>query len=111
MKDPYSIILKRYVTEKATMLENLQHSNSSKHLARFKLPKVVFLVDPNANKQEIAEAIEAIYAEDKVTVVRVNTIRVKGKPKRRGRARPGVTALKKKAIVTLEAGDLIEKRS
>lgn len=111
MKDPYQVVLKRYVTEKATMLQDLQNRASNKSLARFKSPKYVFLVDGNATKPEIAAAIEEIYSEQKVKVKRVNTIIIKGKVKRRGRFRPGVSAPKKKAIVTLESGDSIEKIS
>ena len=109
MKDPYHIILKRYITEKATMLEGLKNSNSNRSLARFKSPKYVFLVAGEANKKEIAEALEAIYQERQIAVTSVNTIWVKGKKKRRGRAREGMTAAFKKAIVTLEPGDTLEK--
>jgi len=52
-----------------------------------------------ANKIEIRQAIERAYD---VEVANVNTLIVKGKTKRTGRARPGKTADWKKAIVTLK---------
>ncbi len=108
MKNPYDIIKKRYTTEKSSVLERLQTSESNRSLSRCKTPKYVFVVDSQANKLQIASAIEEIYKEKKIKVVGVNTIRVKEKPKRRGRGRPGAKASFKKAIVTLEAGDIIE---
>ncbi|MBI2582673.1 50S ribosomal protein L23 [Candidatus Azambacteria bacterium] len=64
----------------------------------------VFRVAPRANKIEIARAVENLYG---VTVIRVGTVRVPGKVRRRGRYagfRPGY----KKAIVTLKEGESIE---
>jgi large subunit ribosomal protein L23 len=66
--------------------------------------KYTFRVLDMATKPEIARAIEEIF---KVHVTKVNTMRVKPKPKRRGMAR-GKTAQWKKAIVTLKEGDKIE---
>src|SRR6478609_4576890 len=108
MKDPYAIIKSRYVTEKATVLENLKTAESNLSLKRCESPKYVFVVNIKANKQQIATAVESIYKEQKVKVVKVNTIRTKRKPKRRGRGRPGLTAAFKKAIVTMEPGDTID---
>jgi large subunit ribosomal protein L23 len=108
MKDPYSIIIKRHITEKSTMLEGLQNSNSNKSVARCKTPKIVFIVDGNASKQDVSFAIETIYKEKNVKVRSVNTIIVKPKAKRRGRGRLGATSSFKKAIVTLEPGDTLE---
>lgn len=108
MKNPYEVIKSRHITEKAALLERLFTLESNRSLSRCKTPKYVFIVDPNANKKEIAEAIEAIYQDKKVKVLSVNTMHVKGKPKRRGKFRPGFTPTFKKAIVTFEAGDSIE---
>src|SRR5262249_40828860 len=102
MKDPYTVIKARYVTEKATVLEQLHAAKSNRSLARNKSPKFVFEVACCANKNDIASAIEEIYREQQVRVIKVNTIHMKGKPKRRGRGRSGKTAAFKKAIVTLE---------
>lgn len=106
-KSPYSIIKSRYVTEKAQVIENLVHSESSASLKRCEKPKYLFLVDVKANKQEIKQAIEEIYRERKIKVTAVNTILTKPKAKR-VRGRLGKTAKFKKAIVTLEKGDTIE---
>ncbi len=109
MKDPYAVIKSRYVTEKATVLEQLQTSESNPCSLRCKSPKYVFLVDRLANKQEIARAIELIYKEQNVKVTKVNTLHTKRKFKRRGRGKKGLTASLKKAIVTMEPGDVIDQ--
>lgn len=106
-RDPYSVVKSIYVTEKSTMLTGLAASESNRCVRLCKSPKAVFLVNPDANKQEIAKAIEAIYRDSKVTVVKVNTINIKAKP-RRVRGKPGFKAGFRKAIVTFEAGDSIE---
>jgi large subunit ribosomal protein L23 len=106
-KSPYDIIKSRRITEKSQVLQELQNNESNACVRKCKTPKYVFIVDPRANKREIAEAVEEIYAEKNVRVVAVNTITVKPKP-RRVRGRAGKTISLKKAIVTLEAGDKIE---
>ena len=66
--------------------------------------QVTFLVELTANKIEIKRTIETLF---KVTVLNVNTIRMRGKEKRMGRyvgRRPNW----KKAMVTLKEGDHIE---
>lgn len=67
-----------------------------------------FEVDPDANKIEIARAVEKKF---KVTVVNVRTLNFKGKAKtqmtRRGRFE-GRTSHFKKAIVTLKEGEKID---
>lgn len=71
MKSPYDIIRKPVLTERAGILAE------SKQGAQY-----VFQVAKNANKVEIAKAIETIYS---VKVKSVNTVCVKGKTKRQGR--------------------------
>ncbi len=66
--------------------------------------KYTFIVDPRANKTEIKKAVEEIF---KVKVLKVNTIRVKGKQVRR-RNIVGRKPETKKAVVTLHPGDKIE---
>jgi len=66
--------------------------------------KYLFWVDKNSNKIEIRKAVEGIY---KVKVNSVNTLTVKGKPKR-VRYTMGKTSDWKKAIVTLKKGDKID---
>ncbi len=109
MEDPFAIVKSLYVTEKATVLQQLHMAESNRSLARCRAPKYVFTVASCATKREIADAVEAIYREQKVKVTKVNTIQVKRKPKRRGRGRPGAKAAFKKAIVTMEPGDSIDK--
>jgi large subunit ribosomal protein L23 len=106
-QDPYQIIKHQHVTEKSVMLENLKNAESNICVSRFKAPKYVFIVDPNANKQQIAWAVEEIYRDRKVKVVGVNTINVKAK-ERRVRGRVGMKKSFKKAIVTLETGDSLD---
>jgi large subunit ribosomal protein L23 len=86
----YDTILSPVITEKATMLS--EHN------------KVVFRVARDATKPQIAEAIENLF---KVSVVKVNTINVKGKTKR-FRGRVGQRSDVKKAIVTLAEGQSID---
>lgn len=108
-KNPYGIIKSRYVTEKARVMEQLQFNNSNPCVKKCNSPKYVFLVDKKSSKQDIANAVEEIYAEKKIKVVSVNTVTIKPK-RRRVRGREGFKSLVKKAIVTLEAGDSIEEK-
>ena len=62
--------------------------------------KYTFKVARDANKIEIAHAVEALFKGTKVA--KVNTISVRGRMKRMGRY-TGYTASWKKAIVTLTA--------
>ena len=86
----YDAILSPVITEKATMLSEQN--------------KVVFRVARDATKPQIAEAIENLF---KVSVVKVNTLNVKGKTKR-FRGREGRRSDVKKAIVTLAEGQSID---
>ncbi len=63
--------------------------------------KYTFKVDKNANKIEIAKAVETLFKG--VKVAKVNTISVRGRKKRMGR-NEGYTPAWKKAIVTLAEG-------
>jgi len=66
--------------------------------------KACFKVDLKANKQEIAQAVTALFG---VEVKAVNTVLVKGK-KRVFRGKAGVRSDFKKAIVTLADGQVID---
>lgn len=90
MKDPFEIIQVPLLTEKATDMATQG--------------KYAFRVARDANKFEIADAIEKIF---KVNVVKVNTMMVRGKKRRVGRFPQGRTSDWKKAIVTLQAGQTI----
>lgn len=108
-KSPYDIVKSRYLTEKARVLEELKNNNSNPSVAKCLSPKYVFLVDKRANKREIAEAVEEIYADQNIKVRAVNTVTIKAKAKRvRGRA--GMKAGFKKAVVTLQEGDVLETK-
>ncbi|HWP45944.1 MAG TPA: 50S ribosomal protein L23 [Candidatus Limnocylindrales bacterium] len=89
-KDVYSIIKRPLFSEKNSRL-------------KAKYNKYVFEVDRNANKIEIKKALEEIFA---VKVLKVNTINVLGKVRRRGRT-SGKRPDWKKAIATLREGDKI----
>jgi len=86
----YDLIKKPIITEKATM--------ASENGA------VVFQVAMDASKPMIKEAVEAVFG---VKVKAVNTVVTKGKAKK-FRGRPGERSDKKKAYVTLEAGNTID---
>ena len=63
--------------------------------------KYTFEVAKDANKIEIAEAVEILFPGTKVASV--NTMHVRGKQKRMGKSRPGMTKSWKKAVVTIKA--------
>ena len=86
----YDVILAPHITEKATVLSELN--------------KVVFRVADDASKDEIAAAVEELF---KVNVLKVNTMVTKGKVKR-FRGVVGKRSDVKKAIVTLAEGQSID---
>ncbi|MBQ3737513.1 MAG: 50S ribosomal protein L23 [Bacteroidales bacterium] len=89
------IIKKPVITEKMTAISE-------------KLNKFAFIVDKNANKIQIKEAVEKLYG---VKVAAVNTMNYAGKTKSRytkSGVVSGRTPAFKKAIVTLKEGDTID---
>ena len=80
----YDVILKPVLTEKS--------------MAGMGEKKYTFLVNPEANKTQIKEAVEKMFEGAKVA--KVNTVNANGKMKRRGMT-VGFTAKTKKAIVQL----------
>lgn len=90
---PYTVIVRPVITEKST---DLAAAN-----------KYIFEVDIRANKPQIKQAIETAF---EVTVIEVNTMVMKGKPRGNRRFGRKVTYGTdwKKAIVTLAADDKIE---
>ncbi len=80
----YDVILEPVVTEQS--------------MAGMGIKRYTFLVNPDANKSQIKEAVEKMF--DGVKVAKVNTLNQVGKNKRRGLV-IGKTAKKKKAIVQL----------
>ena len=87
MKAPQDIILRPVITEAS--------------MANVQLRKYTFRVAKDANKIEIAKAVEALFPGAKVSAV--NTISCRGRLKRMGRNQ-GYTPSFKKAIVTLTEG-------
>lgn len=86
----HQVIIRPLITEKNTNL--------------MPMGKYSFEVDRSANKLQIKHAIERIF---NVKVLKVHTMNVRGKLRRRGMSY-GYTADWKKAIVTLAEGDRIE---
>lgn len=88
----YDVLRRPVVTEKSTVLAEQN--------------KYVFEVAQGANKQQIKEAVEKAFD---VKVTSVNTINMRGKPHRVGRAQRRTVAHPwKKAVVTLAEGYRIE---
>ncbi len=90
MKAAQDIILTPVITEDS--MDRLQDN------------RYTFKVAKDANKVEIASAVEELFG---VKVAKVNTMNVKGKQKRMGRS-VGYRSDWKKAIVTLEGEKTIE---
>lgn len=86
MKTAHDIILAPVITE-----------NSMMGVAN---KKYTFKVATDANKVEIADAVEKLFG---VKVEKVNTINMRGRWRRQG-LHGGYTAASKKAIVTLKEG-------
>ena len=84
MKTAYDIVIRPIITEQS--MEDLH------------IKKYAFEVAKDANKVEIKKAIEEIFG---VTVIKVNTLNVRGKEKRTGAYPKGKTASWKKAVVKL----------
>ena len=86
MANVYDIVIRPIITERS--------------MASVADKKYVFEVASDANKAEIAKAVEEVFAASKVKVAAVRTINMKKKPKRLG-VHSGYTSEWKKAIVTL----------
>ena len=86
----YEVLRFPLITEKSTLLQSQG--------------KYAFEVAREANKQQVREAVEAVF---KVKVTKVNVMTVPGKQHRVGR-RQVLSSFWKKAIVTLKSGDKIE---
>ena len=80
----YDVILKPVITEKS--------------MTDMAFKKYTFLVHTDANKSQVKEAVEKMFAGTKVA--KVNTMNCEGKKRRKGNS-VGKTAATKKAIVQL----------
>ena len=89
MKDLNRVLKGPCLTEKASLMQEVDN-------------KVVFKVDPSANKIEIKKAVEKMF---NVKVKNVQTATIHGKQKRVGR-NIGFTSNWKKAYVTLSEGEI-----
>jgi large subunit ribosomal protein L23 len=89
--DTTNVIIKPLVTEKST------HQQTTRNAYAFQ-------VHPDANKQQIKQAVEAIYS---VKVADVRTMNRKGKP-RRAKFKMTKTSDWKRAIVVLDENSRIE---
>ncbi len=86
--DIHDIISYPIITERSTEL-------------REGMNKVLFIVNPNANKIQIKRAVEELL---KVKVEKVNLINMPEKKKKLGKFE-GIKSGKKKAVVTLKQGE------
>ena len=84
MRSAYDVIIRPVITEQS--MEDMD------------IKKYVFEVAKDANKVEIAKAIEEIFG---VTVIKVTTLHVRGKEKRVGANPAGTSKCWKKAVVKL----------
>jgi large subunit ribosomal protein L23 len=109
VKSPYEIIVKPHITEKSVALS---YGDPKIRDERELVRKYTFVVANSSNKIEIKAAIEAIYnegkkKEDTIEVTSVRTIKVLGKLRRRGQ-RTGYQPDRKKAVITLAKGQILE---
>jgi len=92
MEDPRDVIIEPVVSEKSYAL--------------MEAGVYTFVVNPEANRIEIRQAVEEIFG---VRVAKVNTLNRRGKRKRNRRSFSyGTRADSKRAIVTLAGGDRID---
>ena len=92
MEDPRDVIIEPVVSEKSYAL--------------METGVYTFLVNPDANRIEIRNAVEEIFG---VRVAKVNTLNRKGKRKRNRKSFSfGSRSNTKRAIVTLQGGDRID---
>ncbi|CAN5364346.1 50S ribosomal protein L23 [soil metagenome] len=111
MKNPHTVIIRPHITEKSVALS---YGDATIRDEEMLVRKYTFLVATDSNKLEIKSALEAIYNqgkkkdEDNITVTSVRTIKVLGKKRRRGVRVQGYSPNRKKAIVTLAPGQMLE---
>lgn len=109
MRSPYEVIVAPHLTEKSVALSmgDLRVKDDAELVRKY-----TFIVAKDANKIEIKAAIEALYNEGKkkgegIEVTSVRTIKVLGKKRRRGQ-RSGYEPDRKKAVITLAKGQMLE---
>ncbi|MDF1521585.1 MAG: 50S ribosomal protein L23 [Trueperaceae bacterium] len=88
---PHDVLLRPVLSEKA--VGNIENGTYA------------FFVHPDASRTQVKDAVERVF---NVEVVKVNVANVRGKEKRLGKY-AGRTAARKKALVTLAAGQRIQQ--
>ena len=91
MRNPHDIIIRPVITEQSMM--------------EAACGKYTFEVDRRASKTEIRQAVEVLFD---VKVTGVNTINLRGKERRVGAGRKGMTSARKKAIITIDTDPAAE---
>ncbi|TVR86335.1 MAG: 50S ribosomal protein L23 [Trueperaceae bacterium] len=89
--NPHDVLLRPVLSEKA--------------VGEIEAGKYAFFVHPSANRTQVKDAVERVF---NVEVVKINIANVRPKDKRLGRY-VGQTPRRKKAIVTLAAGQRIQQ--
>jgi large subunit ribosomal protein L23 len=89
--NPFEIIKTVRLTEKGTRQGE-------------KYNQYTVVADRLATKPQIRQAVQELF---KVKVIKINTLNVRGKARRKRTAQAGLTSAWKKAIVTLKDGDKI----
>lgn len=88
---PHDVLLRPVLSEKA--------------VGEIESGKYAFFVHPDASRTQVKDAVERVF---NVNVLKVNVSNVRGKTKRLGKY-AGRTAARKKALVTLAAGQRIQQ--
>lgn len=111
MRSPHDVIVQPHITERSV---TLSYGDSRVQREEDLVRKYTFVVAKDASKIEIKNAVEAIYNAGKkkkdslIEVTSVRTIRMVGKKRRVGQKSTGYRPDRKKAIVTLAKGQMIE---
>ncbi|MFN7172441.1 MAG: 50S ribosomal protein L23 [Fimbriimonadaceae bacterium] len=111
MRSPHEVIVQPHITERSV---TLSYGDSRVQREEELVRKYTFVVAKDASKIEIKNAVEAIYNAGKkkkdslIEVTSVRTIRMVGKKRRVGQKSTGYRPDRKKAIVTLAKGQMIE---
>jgi large subunit ribosomal protein L23 len=110
VKSAHEIIVQPYITERSV---GLSQGSATIHDEKEIVRKYTFLVALTANKIQVKQAIEDIYNAGKkkkdelIIVTDVHTSRMHGKKRRVGK-NVGHKVDRKKAIVTLAKGQMLE---
>lgn len=91
MRNPHDIIIRPIITEQSMM--------------EAAYGKYTFEVDRRASKTEIRHAVGVLF---EVKVTGVNTINLRGKERRVGAGKKGMTSARKKAIITIDTDPVAE---